>query len=701
MPYSTNSELPDAAKKLSAKKQDAFRQAFNSGYAQHKDETVAFKIAWAAANQVKESDPMKKQTVFIERVFNAEQRKKAAKSGAAMSDGSFPIENTKDLSNAIRAIGRAKNPAAAKAHIKTRAKALGATSMLPDDWKSESESFKKKFGSLILEADGVTPREDSFDAIRSRVQCALDKAVRAGEDMDCDGDDDSDQGCYCWIRDLFPDCVVYQMDGDLFQVDYQDDGEMVMLGKPFEVEMSYTAATDETPDEEDESFKESAAHTAAAKTMVGNYVQDKSSYGSSGIYKVASVDEKKGSATLHGPIGKGGSKTVSHKDLVDGHMDLGASDQLSQVYAAESFRESFHQTGDSRRVQISSLYPIQEAAYDASKGLLTLTVIRPGLNKSGERYYPANVLKRDHHIFEGAKMFVNHQTDRELKERPEGDINNWAATMKKVWAESDGTIKGQAAVIDPALKGKLEELSRQNMLSDMGVSIRALGESTAGEISGKKTNIVESLLRARSVDFVTYAGAGGKVEMLESERIDDETDVSQVSEAELRRLRPDLVQLIESQHQERNNMSKTAEQYETEIAGLKAELVEADKQVSEKKYKAMEKEVVELKAQIQEAAVKEQKATAYATLIQMLKESKLPEAAQKRLQAKFKDAVNDEDFQEAISEEKDYIKSIGGRTEVRDFGELHNSGDGGKQDAKKKMQEAFARFGPVSTSASV
>jgi hypothetical protein len=69
------------------------------------------------------------------REFDSEQRKKMAKKGAAMSDGSFPIANAEDLRNAIRLVGRAKNPAAAKAHIKRRAAALGLTSMLPDDWK--------------------------------------------------------------------------------------------------------------------------------------------------------------------------------------------------------------------------------------------------------------------------------------------------------------------------------------------------------------------------------------------------------------------------------------------------------------------------------------------------------------------------------------------------------------------------------------
>lgn len=68
------------------------------------------------------------------RTFSAEQRKAAAKSGSAMSDGSFPIENKEDLSNAIQAYGRAKDKPKAKAHIEARAKALGAENMLPDSW---------------------------------------------------------------------------------------------------------------------------------------------------------------------------------------------------------------------------------------------------------------------------------------------------------------------------------------------------------------------------------------------------------------------------------------------------------------------------------------------------------------------------------------------------------------------------------------
>lgn len=72
---------------------------------------------------------------YLKRSFSDDKRKDLAATGAAMPDGGFPIENRSDLRNAVRAFGRAKNPAKAKAHIITRARALDATSILPADWK--------------------------------------------------------------------------------------------------------------------------------------------------------------------------------------------------------------------------------------------------------------------------------------------------------------------------------------------------------------------------------------------------------------------------------------------------------------------------------------------------------------------------------------------------------------------------------------
>jgi len=91
---------------------------------------------------------------YLKRDFSADQRKEAADKGQAMPDGSFPIENGADLKNAIRAIGRAKDPAAAKKHIKSRAKALGMTDELPDTWEKQLV-IAKKLADLIKSLPGV------------------------------------------------------------------------------------------------------------------------------------------------------------------------------------------------------------------------------------------------------------------------------------------------------------------------------------------------------------------------------------------------------------------------------------------------------------------------------------------------------------------------------------------------------------------
>lgn len=86
------------------------------------------------------------------RQFNQAQRDKAADDGAALPDGSFPIRNAGDLANAITAFGRAKDKAAAKAHILKRARALGLTDKLPDDWKTEEKVDLSRFTSFLEQA---------------------------------------------------------------------------------------------------------------------------------------------------------------------------------------------------------------------------------------------------------------------------------------------------------------------------------------------------------------------------------------------------------------------------------------------------------------------------------------------------------------------------------------------------------------------
>jgi hypothetical protein len=71
----------------------------------------------------------------------ADQRRKAESKGQAMPGGRFPIRNRDDLLKAIKAVGRAKGGEegrrAVRRFIIKRARALGLTSLLPDNWSSD------------------------------------------------------------------------------------------------------------------------------------------------------------------------------------------------------------------------------------------------------------------------------------------------------------------------------------------------------------------------------------------------------------------------------------------------------------------------------------------------------------------------------------------------------------------------------------
>lgn len=104
-------------------------------------------------------DPEQKARVrahILDLAFPAAARKEAAAKGQTIpGTDSFPIRNVQDLKNAIQAFGRAKNPAAAKRHIIARARSLGATSLIPKQWKVDlAEEIACAVIDLALTKDG-------------------------------------------------------------------------------------------------------------------------------------------------------------------------------------------------------------------------------------------------------------------------------------------------------------------------------------------------------------------------------------------------------------------------------------------------------------------------------------------------------------------------------------------------------------------
>src|SRR5690606_7880613 len=71
------------------------------------------------------------------RDFDAEERREAADQRHALPDGSYPIKNEEDLRNAIRLAGHGSAPKdQIRAHIMRRARALGLSHLIPDEWTS-------------------------------------------------------------------------------------------------------------------------------------------------------------------------------------------------------------------------------------------------------------------------------------------------------------------------------------------------------------------------------------------------------------------------------------------------------------------------------------------------------------------------------------------------------------------------------------
>ena len=327
------------------------------------------------------------------------------------------------------------------------------------------------------------------------------------------------------------------------------------------------------------------------------------------------------------------------------------------------------------RELVQSYIPLTEATFD--KGRATVIVIKAGFNATEDRYYPAEVLKRDYGIFEGMKMYADHPTEQEDKDRPERSIKDWVATLSEVaWDESHQSVTGIAEVVEPWLMQKLASLRDKEMLSEMGISINAVGSASKGTIDGKETLVIEKLVIAKSVDFVTEPGAGGIVTFYESDR---GHDIDLVELSTLKERRPDLIKAVEATV--RAEITK-----EVKKAMENEELIkEKDEQIA-----TLTKERDSLKEAAEKAEREKVKAEAQATIKETVDKAELPEAAKERLLERFKDAENADGIEEAVKAEVEYIAKLSESGKVRNLG-------GSKPDPEKDreaLKESFKRMHP-------
>lgn len=159
------------------------------------------------------------RTIVAAEAYSAGQKRDMADKGQAMKnasgDPSYPIKTKSDLRKAIKAVGRGgADHDKIRAHIVARAKALGLTSMIPDNWKADGsmkenttrvldvrEYYPDGPGgeagfcidayngpiSLTMRACGIDPAE-----LRVITAAAMTAAVDALQAMDPDMDADID-----------------------------------------------------------------------------------------------------------------------------------------------------------------------------------------------------------------------------------------------------------------------------------------------------------------------------------------------------------------------------------------------------------------------------------------------------------------------------------------------------------------------------
>ena len=310
------------------------------------------------------------------------------------------------------------------------------------------------------------------------------------------------------------------------------------------------------------------------------------------------------------------------------------------------------------------------------KGIATIIILKHGFNADKSHYYPKELLAREYQIFEGLKMYADHPTPSEERERPERSVRDWVGTLSNVRLDESGNIIGDAIIVKLWLQDTLAALEANNLLKEMGVSINAIGKAVNTLIEGVQTALVDHFIVARSVDFVTEAGAGGGVLLYEAVA---HYDIDLIDLVALRERRPDLVEVIES---EIRNQYKEGEmdkdEKDTTIATLEA-------QVS-----TVTKERDELAATAEKAENARVIAETKAVVDIAILEADLPAPAKKRLASQFLGATSDEGLTEAIAAEQAYIAVV---TEVTGVKGLGDTSPDAEADSKALL-EVWKRVNP-------
>lgn len=288
---------------------------------------------------------------------------------------------------------------------------------------------------------------------------------------------------------------------------------------------------------------------------------------------------------------------------------------------------------------------IKENSFNADTGEVDVIIIEAGTNPLKKRHYPLSTIREAAPIFAGMKMYLNHQTVKEEQERPERDLRDWVSTILESKLVGQAAI-GRVYIHDKQLR---ENMADPVFSKNVGLSINTGGKIAYGKINGEEMQIVEKINPTRSngsgsVDWVTEAGARGRVVRQIKESATQTGDDMNIKEATLDQLKaenPALYKQILESAGVKDEATKLAESnriLEEENKKLKKEKLVADQNVLLKK---------------------------------LLKESKLPEVVRERVMDDLQENLfeSEEKLKEAfttrVEKELKYLNSLSSKGAIK------------------------------------
>ena len=561
MPYQALSDLPDAVQKMPNHAQEIYMKAFNNAFEQYNgDEAKSAATAWSAVKTKYEQDADGNWKAKEAKMLSDKNKSKLLQS-ALMSEykigQSVPIPKNLTIDEVF----------ADKVIYDVDGQLYEANYELDEDGKAKLGEPKKVLSTKVYKSMESLKRIWEADMSMENRRALLEAALVAQLNLTKDE--------YVYVEDMTDAEVYYSRDRQSYKVNYTiaEDGTVTLgepkkvtrqvIYKPMEslqstyseliqeagkrnatldaarvkkiVELCQELLSTEEPEEKKakEALKEATSVLKWLKEQVSVKTEDGIQFPASAYAYTPDLKNPDGwCLRLWESLDK--KVTKKHLKIASAYLSEGGfsgkrvdipSDALFDV--RRKVRSEYRNLDVPEdeipkwvkeietRQRLNSFTPLTEAKFD--KGRATVIVIKPGFNATEDRYYPMEMLKRDYKIFEGQKMYADHPTEEEDEARPERSIRDWVATLSEVTCDEAGVVTGVAEILEPWLMQKLASLRDKEMLSEMGVSINAVGSATKGTIDGKETLVIEKLVAARSVDFVTEPGAGGIVTMYEAD----------------------------------------------------------------------------------------------------------------------------------------------------------------------------------------